>query len=71
MAMEEKLERNIDIYVERKKGTTYRVLQEKHNLSQARVQDIVAKMEKKLSNMPQLAALLKERYGSNKFLKDK
>lgn len=54
----EKLERNLDIYIARKNGETYRKLAIKYDLSQARIQDLVEKMEKKLESMPEIALIV-------------
>lgn len=59
----EKLERNIDIYIARKKGATYRKLMADYNISYARVQQLVDIMEKRLSNSPELAILLSNKLG--------
>ena len=53
-----KLARNIDIYVAKKNGVTYRELMSTYNLSQARIQAIVDTVESKLPNMPEIGAIV-------------
>ena len=62
---DEKLERNLQIYIERKNGKTIRALSEEHGVSLKRISDLVEKVERKIEAMPEIAQLVADRLSKN------